>query len=165
MMLECGAHLFSDFWTTGCVRCPDALDKMNERAEDPKYEDVQFISICCGASCDAAREILEKPRERRWANIAHYFMEFDDKEMAKKVLGFKAVPFYVMLNNQGEILQMGNKVNWNDVPGMERDEDKENLAVQTIANDTLTGPEKPTVGLSPALIEEERVFQLDDLDF
>jgi hypothetical protein len=39
-------------------------------------------------------------------------MEERDKERAKAILGFQSVPFYVVLNEQGEIMQMGNKLDW-----------------------------------------------------
>lgn len=45
-------------------------------------------------------------------------MSQQDKETAKKVLGFKRVPFYVMINSQGQITQLGNKVDWEQVPGI-----------------------------------------------
>ena len=47
-------------------------------------------------------------------------MGFEHKELAKKVLGFKSVPFYVVLNEEGEIVQMGGKkqIDFNNIPGM-----------------------------------------------
>lgn len=108
-----------DFWTTKCTRCPDALDKLNQMAQDPKYSNVQFISICCD-KCDGAREIIEKDTELKWQYMLHYFMEYNDKENMKKILGFKSVPFYVILNEYGIIEQMGNSksINFNTIPGM-----------------------------------------------
>ena len=165
----------SDFWTTQCVKCPDALDKLDLRASESNLlaggddneeaaTTTQFISICCGDSCDAAREILEQSRERRWSHIDHYFMDFANKEKAKKLLGFQAVPFYVMLNDRGEIVQMGNKVDWSKIPGVEvadEEEDKENAlpAPKDISGDTVFKSHAPSV------VEAERLFELDDLDF
>jgi len=39
-------------------------------------------------------------------------MAHDDKEKAKEVLGFRGVPFYVVLDERGCITQMGKKVDW-----------------------------------------------------
>lgn len=39
-------------------------------------------------------------------------MQESDKEEAKRILGFQAVPFYVILNENGEIEQKGNKVDF-----------------------------------------------------
>eukprot|EP00561_Arcocellulus_cornucervis_P014939 CAMPEP_0185804374 /NCGR_PEP_ID=MMETSP1322-20130828/3216_1 /TAXON_ID=265543 /ORGANISM="Minutocellus polymorphus, Strain RCC2270" /LENGTH=165 /DNA_ID=CAMNT_0028500343 /DNA_START=33 /DNA_END=530 /DNA_ORIENTATION=+ len=115
-----GKNAVIDFWTTRCTRCPDALDKLNGMAQDPKYANVDFISICCD-SCDGAREILEKPDVPRWDAIHHYYMDPESKETAKKVLGFSMVPFYVFLNDKGEIVQKGNTnaVDFDQIPGVD----------------------------------------------
>lgn len=92
-------------------------------AQDPKYQDVQFISICCD-KLDGARNIIEKEDDLRWQNMEHYFMSQDDKETAKKLLGFQQVPFYVVLDEEGNIQQSGGgkQVDFEDVPGIVRPE-------------------------------------------
>ncbi|KAG7366420.1 AhpC/TSA family protein [Nitzschia inconspicua] len=116
-----GKNTVIDFWTTKCTRCPDALDKLNHMAQDPKYQDVQFISICCD-KLDGARDIIEKEDDLRWQNIDHYFMSQDDKETAKKALGFKQVPYYVVLDEEGNIQQSGGgkQVDFDEIPGIIR---------------------------------------------
>ena len=124
-------------------------------AEDPKYRDVNFVSVCCD-TLDGAREIIEKEDELRWQNMQHYFMEQDDKEKAKKILGFKMVPFYVMLNENGEMVQMGNKVDFEQVPGLQVLDEKENEVESGYVDVKKEDASTPS---------EERVFVLDDLDF
>ena len=50
-------------------------------------------------------------------------MDQESKETAKKVLGFSMVPFYVFLNDKGEIVQKGNTnaVNFDEIPGAAAD--------------------------------------------
>lgn len=110
-----------DFWTTQCTRCPAALDKLDLMASDPRYENVQFISICCD-KLDGAREIIEKNEDLRWQNVDHYFMSQSDKERAKRELGFQSVPFYVVLDERGNITQKGGPkaIDFDDVPGVIR---------------------------------------------
>jgi hypothetical protein len=117
-------HHVADFWTTQCTRCPEALDKLDDMAQDPKYRDVQFISICCD-KLDGARDIIERDDDLRWQNINHYFMDKQDKELAKKALGFKQVPFYVVLDVNGSIQQSGNgkQVDFEEIPGIVEPED------------------------------------------
>ena len=122
-------------------------------AQDSEYVDVQFISICCD-KLDGAREIIEKDDELRWQHISHFFMEPEDKEVAKKALGFKSVPFYVVLNKEGEIEQMGGTkhIDFERIPGkVEFEVNKEN-----------DRPEDSPMEKECAV---ERVFVLDDLDF
>ena len=47
-------------------------------------------------------------------------MDLDSKEEAKKILGFKQVPFYVVLDSDGDIVQMGSKkyIDFDNLPGM-----------------------------------------------
>lgn len=118
-----GKNTIIDFWTTKCTQCPDALDKLDIMAQDPKYEDVQIISICCD-SLDGAKHIIEQEEDLRWQNVNHYFMGKKDKETAKKLLGFKQVPFYVVMDEHGNITQSGNKrqVDFDEVPGVVRPE-------------------------------------------
>ena len=100
--------LLVDFWTTKCTRCPEALDDLNSIAGRESFSDVRFVSICCD-ELDGARNIIEKDDEPKWGRISHFYMDDRNKEKAKEVLGFKSVPFYVVLNERGEILQKGGK--------------------------------------------------------
>jgi hypothetical protein len=125
-------------------------------AQDPKYENVQFVSICCD-QLDGAREILEQQKDLRWSHVQHYFMETQHKEQAKQILGFKSVPFYVMLNLEGEITQKGSKVDFDDVPGVVRqikDMTKE-YVTHVVAAPVMERIQEP----------EGRVFEIDDFDF
>ena len=47
-------------------------------------------------------------------------MDFEYKEIAKQELGFKNVPFYVILNSNGDIVQSGSKrdINFELMPGV-----------------------------------------------
>jgi len=130
-------------------------------AQDSKYANIQFISICCD-KCDGAREIIEKDDELRWQHVSHYYMCAKDKEIAKEVLGFKAVPFYVVLNNLGEITQLGGskKIDFDALPGMIRSEaEKENAEPQQLQKKELAVSRK---AMEP---QEEKMFILEDLDF
>ena len=69
---------------------------------------------------DGAREILDKEATPRWNFIHHYFMSSDDKDTAKQLLGFKQVPFYMVFNEQGEMLRAGNKLDFDLIPGMKK---------------------------------------------
>lgn len=145
-MLTRSTFYATDFWTTKCTNCPDALDNLNDLAADERYKDVKFVSICCD-SCDGARDIIEKNDRPRWHRVSHFFMDHEHKEEAKRILGFKQVPFYVVLNKEGEIVQTGSKkyINFNNLPGM----------VQPKVERNAFGEEN----------KEDGAFEILDLDF
>mmetsp|Transcript_81780 Transcript_81780/g.122855 ORF Transcript_81780/g.122855 Transcript_81780/m.122855 type:complete len:200 (-) Transcript_81780:162-761(-) len=172
-----GKNTVIDFWTTKCTRCPDALDKLDNMAQDPKYENVQFISICCD-KLDGARDIIEKDNDLRWQNVSHYFMDKQNKEEAKKILGFRSVPFYVVLDENGSITQSGNgkAIDFDEVPGVTRpepepcsfscfEEEKKEDDFDIPFELDLSHKQASTPAPLPAPIQVERVFDMDDLDF
>ena len=98
-------------------------------AQKPEYADVQFTSIVLD-ECDGARNIIETPDEPRWKNIKHYYLDREYKEDAKAALGFHQVPFYVVLNDRGEIVQKGSKkqIDFERIPGVSFEEEKEEVS-------------------------------------
>jgi hypothetical protein len=114
-------------------------------AADPKYKDVQFISIVCD-QLDGARHIIEKDDDLRWQNVSHYYMDHQNKERAKKLLGFQQVPFYVVLDENGAITQSGNskQVDFDEVPGVVHPEEAK--AAATEQDETLLPSSKRSSG-------------------
>jgi hypothetical protein len=107
----------TDFWTAKCTRCPAALDRLNDAAVDSKgkTQSVHFVSLCLGDRIDAAREILEEPDVPRWNDLQHYFMDFENKERAKQILQFKTVPYYVVLNQDNDMVHCGTKLDYESI--------------------------------------------------
>ena len=145
-----------DFWTTKCVKCPDALDNLNSLAQNPKYANVEFKSIVLDA-CDTARSIIEESDHERWAHIKHYFMDKAFKEEAKSMLGFQQVPFYVVLDEKGDIVQKGStkQVDFDSIPGIFRQ--MENVSLSQ--NDE---EERIVSSADTRSYTSERVFCMDE---
>jgi hypothetical protein len=89
-------------------------------------------------------------------------MSREDKEEAKKILGFKSVPFYVVVDKNGVIVQKGSKVDFNAIPGVM---EKENIITSTpFVEQKLNVVEKEAP--QPAVVSPERVLTIDlDFDF
>lgn len=104
-----------------------------------EHPGIQFVSICCD-SLDGARNIIEKHDNLRWSSVQHYFMSKSDKEKAKAILGFKQVPFYIVLDENGLMIEKGNNIDFTQYL-----DDKENLEEN--------------------ILEDDNVFVIDDLDF
>jgi hypothetical protein len=77
--------LLSDFWNTRGGRCPDALDKLDNMANDPKYENVNCISICCD-KLDGAQDIIEKEDDPRWRNMILKSKDHSSKIVVQELL-------------------------------------------------------------------------------
>mmetsp|Transcript_26423 Transcript_26423/g.52736 ORF Transcript_26423/g.52736 Transcript_26423/m.52736 type:complete len:159 (+) Transcript_26423:175-651(+) len=96
-----------DLWTTKCVRCPAALDKLNSMA-CTTHSEYTFCSIVLDA-LDPARDIIHEPKDPRWQNIRHFHTTVDNKEQMKAFYGFNQVPFYLVVVD-GNVTHKGNKV-------------------------------------------------------
>lgn len=92
-----------DFWHTKCTRCPAALEKLNEESE--KHPEILFIS--CALSQGVGNKDVAADLANDWTNLTHIWMEIDEKEQAKKVFNFTAVPFYVVVGKDGSIIGSG----------------------------------------------------------
>ena len=97
-----------DFWTTRCTRCPIGLDFLDQLAEEQDFKHINFVAICCD-SLDGARQIIDKEEDVKWRKIKHYFLNKSEKERAKALLGFRCVPFYVVVDPSKGVLQYGKK--------------------------------------------------------
>lgn len=134
----------------------------------PQYSNVKFVSICCD-KLDGAREILEQEDIPKWNAIHHFFMPPEAKEQAKKLLGFKSVPFYVVLNSEGEVVLSSKQVDFENIPGIKVDEGKETVVVEERETAPVKTSSKarveassPTTVRDVPIAVEERVFALDE---
>jgi len=130
-----------------------ALDKLNEIACDERFSEIKFISICCD-DLDGAREIIEHDDELKWQHISHYFMDFESKEEAKKLLGFSSVPFYVFVDEHGIVSQKGGPADV-DFYSFLNPSHNSNLQEDTTRN-------MATSNNGHVKISNERVFEIDE---
>ena len=128
-------------------------------AKDPKYSDVQFLSICCD-KLDGARSIIERDDELRWQNVSHYFMSHQSKEEAKKVLGFTQVPFYVVLDSEGNITQTGNSrtIDFDEIPGVAKPHPTPTKMVEEVSSSSDTESESETESEEMSVQQPRNLF-------
>jgi hypothetical protein len=136
------------------------LDKLNYEASqiDILDETTEFVSICLGGTVDAVREILEETDIPRWNHMQHYFMDNDSKEKAKQILNFKMVPYYIVVNNETNLIYAGNKcMDLKTLPGRTR---TVSLNIQECEIEMSQPLKLVQRSSSPS-----RVFEIEDLDF
>jgi len=105
------------------MRCPAALDNLNELAQSPEFADYTIISINCGNDqfyCDHARNIIEAPdASARWSSIQHFYAPLAEKEAAKAYFGFAQVPFYAAIVDGTVVVKGGkSKFDFMSLPGV-----------------------------------------------
>jgi thiol-disulfide isomerase/thioredoxin len=103
-----GKPLVLDFWHTKCVKCPAAISHLDEVA--PKHPGVTFAAcaLSLGSETEGTQDQVLELLEGQWENLQHLYMNFDDKEAAKKEYDFKLLPFTVVFSAEGSVLFKGN---------------------------------------------------------
>jgi hypothetical protein len=105
--LRGGRALVLDLWHTKCTRCPAALEKLNDMASNPSYQSVKFAS-CALSLGDGNFDLVQDMCADEWDNLTHTFMQVEDKEVAKTVFGFNAVPFVLLVDTNGIVVAKGD---------------------------------------------------------
>ena len=104
--LRNGRAMIIDFWTTKCVKCPAALEKLNEAAASSIDSSVLYVS--CALSQGPGNKEVVMDMVDEWEDMTHCFMESDQKEEAKNAFGFSAVPFVIIVDKSGSVISSGD---------------------------------------------------------
>jgi len=97
------------FWTTVCPRCPRSLDVIEGFAAAQAYRPVEFMTVCCDDEVYGRHMVLQSfsvsnPEHRR---VSHFFAPAPVKVSLKSLFGFESVPYYVMLDEGGQVIYSG----------------------------------------------------------
>ena len=144
-----------DFWHTKCVKCPAALERLNDEAGEAEGK---VLFVACALSQGQGNLEAVEDLTMDWENLTHVFMEVDMKELAKKAFGFTQVPFYVVVGESGSILGMGDPKNIDYEQLL-----AEETNVKAELPDTATAPAKTLEDNEARPAENrENVFTLDE---
>ena len=106
--IRAGRTMVIDLWHSKCVKCPAALDKLNDLAgSSSSGDDVLYVSCALSqgpGNIDLASEMVAVT----WENLMHVFMEVEVKEEAKALFGFNAVPFVIVVDKDGNVIGHGD---------------------------------------------------------
>ena len=102
-----GKPLVLDFWHTRCVKCPAAMAMLDAHAK--AHPEIVFAAcaLSLGSDTEGTQEQVLELLQDQYEELKHLYMTFDEKEAAKKQLGFSAVPFCVVFNAEGAIVYKG----------------------------------------------------------
>jgi hypothetical protein len=104
--------------------------------------------------------------------MMHYYMAHEHKEAAKKLFGFRQVPFYVVVDDEGRIQQSGSKIDWDalEPPKPPVDKAHESTEVEFVKvrqEDAVTPKkiQKEDTASPQSVADFQEGFVIDDLDF
>lgn len=104
-----GRPMVLDFWHTKCVKCPEALTKLDRMAASGTYPGVLFAACAVSLGTEATDQgNTAEMVEGEWENLQHVYMEVGQKEIAKAEYPFSAVPFCVVFGADGAVLAKGD---------------------------------------------------------
>lgn len=115
-----GRVVVLDLWSNACVRCPEALDKLNALAERMKEDVEKGLVIFASVNIDDKAKARGLIAERKWTSLSHLFVDAATKEMLKARFGLTSVPFVMVFDQEGTLSQMGNpkKIDFDALPAM-----------------------------------------------
>ena len=102
------APLVLDFWHTRCVKCPEAITRLDAKAAQHPGVTFAACALSLGSEDEGTQEQVLELLQDQWENMKHLYMTVEEKELAKKQFGFKAVPFCVVFGADGSVLFQGD---------------------------------------------------------
>jgi hypothetical protein len=118
--LRAGRVMVLCLWTSTCDLCPAALSEMATLAAACDKSQSIFIGVNVDSHMAGREKVAKLGQEGGWDELVHLHMDTDAKRIAMGSMGLQFVPFYVIVDAEGHISQMGmsKDVNLNSVGGM-----------------------------------------------
>ena len=95
-----GRPVVIDLWKSLCPSCPAAIAKLASIAR--RHRDVVFIAANID---DMEHAIMMSESGDHLNSLVHTYMEPETKEVLKNHLKFSRVPYCIMINSRGEIVE------------------------------------------------------------
>ena len=99
-----GKVIYMDFWATWCGPCKAEMPHSKELIKKYAGKDLAFVFICINSN------------EKNWKldlsqlqlTGSHYFCNLEQSRGIRKGFGIDGIPFYVLINKQGQIIESGS---------------------------------------------------------
>jgi len=99
--------IYIDFWATGCPPCLRYMQYSKQLISEFENEDVVFAFICINSE----KSIWEKKIEELNIGGEHIYCHAEMSRSIWKRFGFKGIPYYLLINKDGTIVDFGHHLN------------------------------------------------------
>jgi len=101
-----GKVLYLDFWVRGHKYCQDDFTFMKKLMQDTMGKNIEFVYICLDSN------IVEGELELMWYQVqgSHVYCNDEQSMSFDKGFDISAIPYYVLINKQGQIAECGNQL-------------------------------------------------------
>lgn len=102
-----GKVIYVDFWATWCPPCIHYMQHSQQLISEFKNKDVEFAFICINSREDLWKEKLKE------LNMGgkHIFCDFETTRDIRQRFGFSGVPYYLLIDKEGVIVDFGCHLN------------------------------------------------------
>ncbi|GAB2973506.1 TlpA disulfide reductase family protein [Mucilaginibacter puniceus] len=104
-----GKVVLIDVWATWCGPCISEFPDSKKLMESYKGKDVKFVFLCTGVNKVLWNDHIGK------LNLAqHYYLNNEQSEALAKAFNISGIPFKILINKNGDIIETGNGLRAND---------------------------------------------------
>jgi thiol-disulfide isomerase/thioredoxin len=102
-----GKVIYIDFWATWCPPCLHYMKYSKQLIVDFKNKDVEFVFICLNSRADLWKEKLSELK----MGGSHIYCNDENTRAIRKRFGFSGIPYYLLINKNGVIVDFGLHLN------------------------------------------------------
>ncbi|MVN21569.1 TlpA family protein disulfide reductase [Mucilaginibacter arboris] len=105
-----GKVVYVDFWATWCAPCKKEMPASNKLQQKLRKENIAFIYICLDSEPNTWKFTLSK------LNLSgiQYYSDKRQSLALQKAFHINGIPFHMLLNKNGDIVESGNCLGAND---------------------------------------------------
>lgn len=102
-----GKVIYVDFWATWCSPCLHYMQYSKQLIANFEGKDVEFAFICINSNEDLWKEKIKELK----IGGQHIFCDFETTIAIRKRFNFSGIPYYLLINKEGVIVDFGNHLN------------------------------------------------------
>lgn len=102
-----GKVMYVDFWATWCPPCIHYMEYSKKLIADFRDKDVEFAFICINSKEDLWQEKLNELQ----IEGNHIYCNDENSRAVRQRFGFSGVPYYLLINKKGVIVDFGLHLN------------------------------------------------------